>query len=448
LQKTQAETSLTGHNRRIVVCGFGAITSVGCLGLITEEFWNSIKQGVSGFQSIGEYFASKKIDARDKDIRASTVAAVRDFDPARFLRPDFLRENRRLDPSILYGLSAAALAMEMSGLKVGEENSRKIGVKVGTGLGGGQSFESSLGQFRRRGRSKQLYNSVQNVMGNATAGYASLYFGLRGSSSTSMAACASSAYAVTEACDKILLGKVDAMLVIGTEASTTPFIIACFDSMGLESGALSRKPGGSLPFSLDRDGFVIGEGAGAILLAERKWAQQNRLEPLAEILGYWENAGAAHMVQPNPKEAACCMRQAIADAGLETKRIDYINAHATATPIGDLAETEAIWEVFMEPYVENGRGPYINSTKALIGHTCGASGILELIITILSLRDGFVHSMGDYDPDPSCLSHDKSAHGKSLAIVSREPVKDNLRYALTNSFGFGDENASIVVGPC
>jgi 3-oxoacyl-[acyl-carrier-protein] synthase II len=261
-----------------------------------------------------------------------------------------------------------------------------------------------------------------------------------------MAACASSAYAITEACDKILLGKMKAMLVIGTEAATTPFMVACFDSMGLESGALSRKPGGSLPFSVDRDGFVIGEGAGAVLLAERIWAEKNRLEPLAEIPGYWENAGATHIVQPNADEAAYCMRQAVAHAGLGTEEIDYINAHGTGTPIGDLAEAKAIWNVFMDD--GNRSGPCINSTKALIGHTCGASGILELIVTILALRDGFVHPMGDYDPDPDCLSPGQENHGNRLNIVSRKPVQGGLRYALTNSFGFGDENASIVVGPC
>lgn len=434
------------RERRIVVCGLGALTPLGTLGAGSEEFWGSVKRGVSGFQSIDAYFASKQMDTSGKDIKASTIAPLRDFDPARFLRPDYLRENRRLDPSILYGLSAGVLAMEMSGLKVTEENSHAVGVKVGTGLGGGQSFEVGLVSFQRRGRSRYLYNTVQNIMGNATAGHASMYFGLRGSSSTSMAACASSAYAITEACDKILLGKADAMLVIGTEASVSPFVIACFDSMGVDSGALSRKPGGSLPFSVDRDGFVMGEGAGAMLLAEAKWAQESGLNPLGEILGYSENAGAAHMVQPNPREAAHGMRQAIAGAGLTPEDIDYINTHGTATPIGDLAETEAIWNVFIEPNRRVRRGPYINSTKALIGHTCGASGILELIVTVLALRDGCVHPMGDYDPDPCCVSHRTNAEENTLAIVTREPVRSELRYALSNSFGFGDQNASIVVG--
>lgn len=441
------EKNLTESDKRIVVCGLGAITSLGCLGPKSKEFWNSVRRGASGFQSITEYFVSKNLDAAGKNIKASTVAAVRDFEPASFLQPDFLREYRRLDRSILLGLSAGTLAMEMSRIEVNGENSREIGVKVGTGLGGGQSFESSLAHFQHRGRTKQLYNSVQNIMGNATAGLASIYFGLKGSSSTSMAACASSAYAITEACDKISLGKMKAMLVIGTEAATTPFMVACFDSMGLESGALSRKPGGSLPFAVDRDGFVLGEGAGAVVLAERSWAEKNRIEPLAEILGYWENAGATHIVQPNPEETAHCMRQAVAQARLETDAIDYINAHGTGTPIGDFAEAKAIWSVFVDGQ-KDGSGPYINSTKALIGHTCGASGILELIVTILALRDGFVHPMGDYDPDPDCLAPGQENQEKRLNIVSRKPVQGILRYALTNSFGFGDENASIVVGPC
>jgi 3-oxoacyl-[acyl-carrier-protein] synthase II len=361
------------------------------------------------------------------------------------LRLQFLREYPRLDPAIIYGLSAGALAMEMSCLKVTEENSRAIGVKVGTGLGGGQSFEAGALHFHHHGRSRRLYDTVLNVMGNATAGLASLYFGLKGSSSTSMAACASSGYAITEACDKIKLGKAAAMLVIGTEASLVPFIIACFDSMGIHSGAVSRKPGGSLPFAADRDGFVLGEGAGAIVLAEAAWAAKNGLKPVAEILGYWENAGAAHMVQPNPRETAYCMEQAIAHANLTPRDIDYVNAHATATTVGDLAESKAICEVFGSSGADQLRKPYVNSTKALIGHTCGAAGVLELIVAILSLRDGVIHPMGDYDADPACLNP-RGSSGPAINIVSRVPVIDRLRFALTNSFGFGDENASIVLG--
>lgn len=433
-------------DKRIVVCGLGAVTPVGVQGPGREEFWNAVKEGVCGFQPLDEYFASKQFDSAGKDIKASTIASLKDFDPSRFLRPEFLRENRRTDPNILYALAAATLAMEMSGLKVTEENSHAIGVKVGTGLGGGLTFESSLNTFSRRGRTRQLYNAVQNVMGNAASGHASIYFGLRGPSSTSMAACASSAYAVTEACDKILLGRAQAMLAIGTEASTSPFIIACFDSMGVESGAVSRKPGGSFPFSADRDGFVMGEGAGALLLAEARWAEANGLAPLAEIRGYWENAGATHMVQPNPREAAYGMRQAIAAAGLKPPDIDYINTHATATPLGDLAEAEAVWEIFREPGAPSRPGPYLNSTKALIGHTCGAAGVLELIATILSVRHGLVHPMGDYDPDPLCLTPAANGKGNPLAIVTRRPVRADLRYAISNSFGFGDQDASIVVG--
>ena len=351
-------------DRRVVVCGLGAITSLGELGINQETFWSSLKRGDSGFQPVTEHFADLAINSAVRDIKATTVAPVRDFDPARYLRPDFLRDHRRLDPVILYALSAGALAMDMSRLQVTEENSRAMGVKVGTGLGGGQSFETGVLHFQNRGRSRRLYNTVLNVMGNAAAGFASLYFGLKGSSSTSMAACASSAYAVTEACDKIKLGKAVAMLVIGSEASMTPFIIACFDSMGVESGAMSRRPAGSLPFAADRDGFVLGEGAGAVVLAEAEWAARNGLTPLAEILGYWENAGAQHMVQPNSQETAYCMKQAIAQANLTPQDIDYVNAHATATPIGDRAESQAIHHVFRSTGVDEENKPYVNSTKA------------------------------------------------------------------------------------
>ena len=432
-------------DKTIVVCAFGAITSLGELGANKETFWTSLKRGNSGFRPLTEHFADLVVESSVRNIKASTVAPVRDFDPARYLRPDFLRDHRRLDPVILYALSAGALAMNMSHLEVTEENSRAIGVKVGTGLGGGQSFETGITHFQNRGRSRRLYNTVLNVMGNAAAGFASLYFGLKGSSSTAMAACASSAYAVTEACDKIKLGKAVAMLVIGSEASMTPFIIACFDSMGIESGALSRKSGGSRPFAANRDGFVLGEGAGAVVLAEAEWAARNGLIPLAEILGYWENAGAQHMVQPNSVETAYCMMQAIAQAKLTPQDIDYVNAHATATPIGDRAESQALHQTFRSTATREHNKPYVNSTKALIGHTCGAAGVIELIVAILSLRDGVIHPMGDDDVDPACL-HPGGTAEIPVNIVSRTPVIDRLRFALTNSFGFGDENASIVVG--
>src|SRR6266481_3460403 len=202
--------------KRIVVCGLGAITSLGELGANRETFWTALKKGASGFRALTEYFDDLVVDPSVRNIKASMVAPVRDFELVRYLRVQFLRDYRRLDPAILYGLSAGVLAMEMSRLKVTEDNSRAIGVKVGTGLGGGQSFEAGALYFERHGRSRRLYDTVLNVMGNATAGLASLYFGLKGSSSTSMVACASSAYAVTEACDKIKLGKAAAMLVIGT----------------------------------------------------------------------------------------------------------------------------------------------------------------------------------------------------------------------------------------
>ena len=436
---------MSAAEKRIVVCGVGAITPVGELGANRETFWTSLKKADCGFKPLTEYYPDLAADSSLRNIKATAVAPVQDFDPAQYLRPEFLRDYRRLDPVILYALSAGVLAMEMSQLKVTGENAREIGVKVGTGLGGGQSFETGALYFHNHGRSRRLYHTVLNVMGNAAAGFASLYFGLKGSSSTSMAACASSAYAVTEACDKIQLGKVAAMLVIGSEASIMPFIIACFDSMGVDSGALSRNPGGSMPFAADRDGFVLGEGAGAMVLAEAEWAASHGLTPLAEILGYWENAGAQHMVQPNPEETAYCMKQAMVQASLTPRDIDYVNAHATATPLGDYAESRAIHEVFHSCGAENQRKPYVNSTKALIGHTCGAAGVIELIVAILSLRDGVIHPMGDYDVDPACLRPAGSA-GAAINIVSRAAVTDKLRFALTNSFGFGDQNASIVVG--
>ncbi len=185
----------------------------------------------------------------------------------------------------------------------------------------------------------------------------------------------------------------------------------------------------------DRDGFVLGEDAGALVLADAQWAAKNGLIPLAEILGYWENAGAQHMVQPNSQETAHCMKQTIAQANLTPQEIDYVNAHATATSIGDRAESQAIHQVLRSTGVNQDNRPYVNSTKALIGHTCGAAGVIELIVAILSMRDGVIHPMGDYDIDPACLRPGGNlifpcgtlAHESRIIEAAKELFHKNLR---------------------
>jgi 3-oxoacyl-[acyl-carrier-protein] synthase II len=286
-------------------------------------------------------------------------------------------------------------------------------------------------------------------MPNAVAGVASIVFGLRGPSVTNAAACASGNYAICEAAAKIRAEMVDAMLVIGAEAMATPFMIASFDRMKALSGSNSRRA--SKPFGKNRTGFVMGEGGGAVVLADLRWAEQKGLPILAEIMGFAAKSGASDIVQPSADGAADCMELALHDARLSSSAIGYVNTHGTATSIGDKVEAEAIWETFVaDTYVQPPPLPIINSTKALLGHTLGAAGVLELIVCVESVRRDTVHPMGEYVLDPTCLKpfgdNPRDPFSSVLPITTGKVTGKSIDVAMSNSFGFGDHNAVVIVG--
>lgn len=276
-----------------------------------------------------------------------------------------------------------------------------------------------------------------------------MIFGFGGPGCGVSSACGSSAHAIAEACHEILLDRADAMLAIGAEECVSPFEIACFDQMK----TLSRT-GRSLPFGKERDGFVMGSGGAALLLANYDYAQKMGWPILAEIIGYATNSDANNMVAPSMTGISHCMELALEDAQINSSDVDYINSHATSTPTGDPVEAQAIWKVFFggQPFFAPTRRPLINSSKGALAHTLGAAGALELIVTIESLRSNVIHPMGDYEPDPICLQpplpnckeYCWKSVDKSLPIVQQK-TEAELKVGMSCNFGFGGHNCSIIV---
>lgn len=435
---------------RIAVIGMGAVTPIGSFGLNDESLWQALQAGQTAIQPLTFDPEKHKID-----VQVASEYTNFDFDPyakeitALTGRPIKSPSPTYIDKSIKMGLASTLLACQMAEIDLSSRNGF-IGVKGGTGLGGGRSWEEGFTSFITNGRNRKMSFTVIDVMHNALSGFSSIINGFTGPSSGTSAACASSGQAIADACDQIRLGRTPVMVAIGAEAVVTPFQIACFDQLK----ALSRSPDplmASQPFGKDRSGFVMGEAAGTIILADRAWAIQHKKSIFAEILGYATNSGANDIVNPYAEGAAECMELALEDAEIPPGLIDYINTHGTATNVGDAAEAYAIWKTFVanKPYMNTPPIPYINSTKALLGHTLGAAGSLELLVTILSLRDGVIHPMGNYELDPACLKPEHKPNeidpfDLALPIVTAK-TEASIKVAMSNAFGFGDHNVSIVV---
>lgn len=427
---------------RIAVIGMGAVTPLGNIGPNDEGLWEALKEGRTAFKPFPFDYNPSKILAR-------VASDMRDFDYMSYFAQLPKQTDRprpvKVDPAIQIATAATLLAIQSSGLELSARRKPGIGVVAGSGLGGGRSWELGFTDFLED-RYNPLVSTVVNVMNNATAGYISNVMGFGGPSFGTTGACASSKIATAVLSDLIRLGRIKVGVAVGTETSATKFQHACFDKIK----ALSRQ-GISVPFSPDRDGFVMGEAAGAIILEDWDSAKAHGHTILAEILGYALNSGASDMYNPNAEGAAECMELALEDAEVPTTLIDYINSHGTSTPDGDVAEAYAIWKVFCanQPFFQPPKLPYINSSKALLGHTLGAAGVLGLITSILSLRDGIIHPMGHYEVDPQCLrpehlKDEVDPFNQALPIVT-ERIETPLAVAMSNAFGFGDHNASIIV---
>ncbi|MFO7941841.1 MAG: beta-ketoacyl-ACP synthase II [Bacillota bacterium] len=408
-------------NRRVVVTGLGIISP---LGLDTPTFWQNLLEGRSGVSTISKFDAS--------DLPVKIAAEVRGFDPTDYIDR---KEARRMDPCNHYAVAAAIEALASSGLDLDSTPKERIGVTLGTGQGGVTSLVEQLDVYREKGPSRVSPFCIPMMISNMAAGHVGIQIGARGPNLTVTTACAASAHAIGEAFRYLQRGDADVMIAGGTEAGVLPLCVAGFSAMRALSTQNENPTTASRPFDCDRDGFVIGEGAAILVLEVLENAVARGATILGELLGYGMSSDAHHITAPSPDGSggARSMETAIDDAGLNATDVDYINAHGTGTPVGDVAESRAIHSVFGDAAKEVA----VSATKSSTGHLLGAAGALESAICLLGMRDGVIPATLNLDnPDPECdLDH--------IALYPREMSVD---VALTNSFGFGGQNATLIWG--
>ncbi|MBP1713294.1 MAG: 3-oxoacyl-(acyl carrier protein) synthase [Deltaproteobacteria bacterium] len=405
--------------RRVVVTGMGMVSP---LGTGVEKTWNALVQGKSGVGRI------TKFDPTGFDTQIA--AEVKDFAPENFIDK---KEARRMDIFIQYAVASAIMAMEDSQFKVTPQNAERVGVVVGAGLGGLTTIESFHKVLLEKGPGRISPFFIPMLIVNEAPGQISMRFGAKGPNSSVVTACATGNHNIGDAWKMIQRGDADAILAGGVESTITPLAVSGFNAMKALSTRNSEPEKASRPFDKDRDGFVMGEGAGIILLEEMEHALNRGAKIYAEIVGYGLTGDAYHITAPAPdgEGAARCMAMALKDAGLRPEEVDYINAHGTSTDYNDLYETIAIKTVFKE---HAGKLP-VSSTKSMTGHLLGGAGGVESIFTILTIYRGLIPPTINYEtPDPNC----------DLDYVPNTARKAEVRVALSNSFGFGGTNAVLI----
>jgi 3-oxoacyl-[acyl-carrier-protein] synthase II len=406
--------------RRVAVTGIGIISPNG---IGKNEFWQSNIEGVSGVSRI------EKIDI--SQLETKIAGEVKNFKPSLYIEKSKIR---MLDRFAQLGVSSAKMALDDSGLDIGKSNPEKVGVCVGSGLGGVLFHEEQMIAMNEFGLRKANPMGVVKVMPNAINSHISVELRLKGPNLTISTACSSGAHSIGEAFNMVRYGKADVMIAGGAEAPLTPFTFSAYNSLRVMSRKNDCPEKASRPFDKDRDGFVLAEGAGFVILEEVALALDRGADLYSEIIGYGMNSSAYHIVIPDPegKDMSAVMRLAIEDAGIKKTDIDYINAHGTATRANDLAETKAIKDAF---------GDYaykipISSTKSMIGHTIGAAGSIGVIASALAIKEGIIPPTINYEnPDPDC----------DLDYVPNVARESKINTALINSFGFGGSNASLVI---
>lgn len=407
-------------NRRVVITGMGLICGSGNT---KEEVWSNLLAGRSGIGAVTRF-----------DIAAFPVriaSEVKGFDPLKFIEK---KEVKKMDPFIHYAVAASQEAMDDSGLRVTDENATRIGTYIGSGIGGFGVIEREHEKYLKGGPGKISPFFIPAAIVNLAAGQVSIRFGLKGPNSATCTACSTGAHAVGDSFKIIQRGDADAILCGGAEAAITPMGVGGFAAMRALSTRNGDPEHASRPFDADRDGFVIGEGAGVLVLEELEHARARGAKVYAEMAGYGMSSDAFHITQPseNGDGAVRVITNAINDAGIQPHEVDYINAHGTSTFYNDKLETLAIKRVF-------GDSAYsipVSSTKSMMGHLLGAAGGVEAGVIALALRDQIVPPTANYEkPDPDC----------DLDYVPNTSRRRAMRYALSNSFGFGGTNAALVM---
>lgn len=401
--------------------GLGVVTPLGCE---LDDVWDALCRGQSGVGTI------QRFDCRDFKVRFG--GEIRQFDAATHIQIDS-RDLRRADRFSQFALVAAEKAIRQAGIDFGIGDAYRYGVLVGSGIGGLDEIELQHSVLFDRGPDRISPFMIPKLIINAASGNLSVHWKLRGPNTAVCTACASGTNAIGDALRMIQNNMADVMLTGGTEAALTPMGIAGFARMGALSVRNDAPQEASRPFDVDRDGFVLAEGAGILVLEELEFAQRRGARILAEICGYGLSSDATHLTSPDPQGtgAARAMQAAIADAGLKPDDIDYINAHGTSTPLGDVAETNAIRSVFGQ----HADALAVSSTKSQLGHLLGASGGVESVFCIKALLQQIAPPTINLDnPDPAC----------DLDYVPHEPRSMRIRSAMKNSFGFGGHNACLV----
>lgn len=406
-------------SRRVVVTGMGVITPIG---LNVEEFFHSVKEGKHGFGPITKFDST--------DYKCHVAAEVKGFDAKEYM--DF-KAAKRMEPFSQYAVAAAKEALSDAGIDMEREDPYRVGCAVGSGIGSLQAMEREYDKLVNRGPSKVNPLMVPLMISNMAAGNVSIQFGLKGKSINVVTACATGTNSIGEAFRSIQYGEADVMVAGGTEGSITPIGVAGFCALTALSG-VDDPDRCSLPFDKNRSGFVMGEGAGVVVLEELEHARKRGAHIYAEVLGYGCTSDAYHITSPaeDGAGAAGAMLAAIKDGGILPEDITYINAHGTATHHNDLFETRAIKKAFGA----HAQKLHINSTKSMVGHLLGAAGAVEFVTCVKEMEEGFIHKTVGYETPDEEIDLD----------YCKEPYEEEVPYALSNSLGFGGHNASILIG--
>lgn len=407
-----------GKNRRVVITGMGAITPIGNS---VEEFWNSIKEGKTGFGSI-TYFDTA-------DYRCKLAAEVKDFDPTQYMDK---KSARRMEQFCQFAVAAAGQAIADAGLIMEQEDPYMVGCSVGSGIGSLQAMEREYDRLKEKGPGRVGPMLVPLMISNMAAGNVSIAYGLKGKSLNVVTACATGTHSIGEAYRTIQYGDADVMVAGGTESSITPIGIAGFSA--LTALSFSEDPQrASIPFDKDRNGFVMAEGSAVVVLEELEHAKRRGAKIYAELIGYGCSSDAYHITSPaeDGSGAATAMLNALKDGGVAPEKLSYINAHGTSTHHNDLFETRAIKLAFGEHAYDL----KINSTKSMVGHLLGAAGAVEFVTCVKEIQEGYIHRTVGLRETEEELDLN----------YCRGSYEEEVPYALTNSLGFGGHNASLLL---
>ncbi|TMV51993.1 beta-ketoacyl-ACP synthase II [Paenibacillus mesophilus] len=405
--------------RRVVITGMGVMSS---LGHDLETFWNNLMAGKSGVSVIESFDTS--------EYTTHIAAEIHDFNPEDYMDK---KEARRMDRFVQFGVAASQLAVKNAKLEIGvNADPERCGVYVGSGIGGLGTWEEQHKILLEKGPKRVSPFFIPMMIANMASGQISMLFGAKGPNSTAVTACATGTHSIGDSYKLIQRDDADVMICGGAEATIRPTGMAGFCALRAMSTRNEEPEKASRPFDTDRDGFVMGEGAGILVLEELEHARKRGAHIYAEVIGYGMSGDAHHMTDPDPEGAARCMSRAIRDAGIEPSEIDYINAHGTSTPVGDKSETTAIKKALGDHAYKVA----VSSTKSMTGHLLGAAGGVEAVITGLTLERGRIAPTINLDnQDPEC----------DLDYVPNVPRDADVQIAMSNSFGFGGHNATIIL---